>query len=57
MNNEHVLTRLAQHRERLAQAGNIATARYDKEQRGAITREIEAYWADMTRYFDQEHDG
>lgn len=59
MNNEHVLTRLAQHRDRMAEAGlgNLQSARFDKTRDDIITREIETYWQDMTQYFEQEHDG
>ncbi|AUV61464.1 hypothetical protein phiPsal1_054 [Pontimonas phage phiPsal1] len=59
MNNEHVLTRLAQHRERMAEAGlgALQSARFDRTKNDIITREIQTYWQDMTQYFDQEHDG
>jgi hypothetical protein len=59
MNNEHVLTRLAQHRDRMAEAGlgALQSARFDKTKNDIITREIETYWQDMNQYFDQEHDG
>ena len=59
MNNEHVLTRLAQHRNRMAEAGlgALQSARFDKTRDDIITREIETYWADMNKYFEQEHDG
>jgi hypothetical protein len=59
MNNEHVLTRLAQHRDRMAEAGlgALQSARFDRTKNDIITREIETYWQDMNQYFDQEHDG
>jgi len=59
MNNEHVLARLAQHRDRMAEAGlgALQSARFDKTRDDIITREIETYWSDMNQYFDQEHDG
>ena len=59
MNNEHVLNRLAQHRERMAEAGlgALQSARFDKTRDDIITREIETYWEDMNKYFEQEHDG
>lgn len=56
-NTEAMLTRLAQHRERMAEAGNLVTARFDKAAQDALTREIEAYWTDMSAYYDREHDG
>lgn len=54
---EQMLQRLAEHRQRMAEAGNITTARFDKSRNDAITREIEDYWQDMTAYYEQEHDG
>lgn len=54
---EQMLKRLAEHREKLAEAGNIATARYDKTANDAVTREIHLYWNDMTQYYQREHDG
>ena len=59
MNNQHILTRLAQHRDRMAEAGlgELQSARFDKTRNDIITREIEAYWADMTTYYEQDHDG
>jgi hypothetical protein len=59
MNNEHVLARLAQHRDRMAEAGlgALQSARFDKTRDDIITREIETYWSDMNKYFEQEHDG
>ena len=56
-NTEAMLTRLAQHRERMAEAGNITTARFDKAAQDAVTQEIQNYWADMTAYYEQDHDG
>ena len=59
MMEQEQLTRLAQHRQRMAEAGlgALQTARFDKTRNDAITREIEDYWADMRAYYDQEHDG
>lgn len=54
---EQMLARLAQHRERMAQAGNLVSARYDRQADDAITREMHLYWADMRGYYEQEHDG
>ena len=53
------LTRLAQHRQRMAEAGMgaLQTARFDKSRNDAIQQEIESYWSDMRNYYDQEHDG
>ena len=53
------LARLAQHRQRRAEAGlgALQSARFDKTRNDIITREIEDYWADMRNYYDQEHDG
>jgi len=54
---QDMLMRLEQHRRRMAEAGNIAQARFDKSQNDAITREIQLYWRDMTEYYEREHDG
>lgn len=54
---EQLLARLATHRQRMAEAGNIAQARFDRAAQDAITREIEDYWKDMRGYYEQEHDG
>ena len=54
---QQMLQRLAQHRERMAEAGNVATARYDRTKDDAITREMHLYWVDMREYFEQDHDG
>ena len=53
------LTRLAQHRQRMAEAGMgaLQSARFDKTRNDVIQQEIESYWADMRNYYDQEHDG
>ena len=53
------LTRLAQHRQRMAEAGlgALQSARFDKTRNDVIQQEIESYWADMRNYYDQEHDG
>jgi hypothetical protein len=55
--NEAMLTRLAQHRERMAEAGNLTTARFDKSEHNLLTQEIVDYWRDMSAYYDREHDG
>jgi len=59
MMEQEQLTRLAQHRQRMAEAGLVAlqTARFDKSRNDAIQKEIESYWADMRDYYEQEHDG
>jgi len=59
MLNESILVRLAQHRERMAEAGlgALQSARFDKTRNDIITREIEEYWRDMNSYYDREYDG
>jgi hypothetical protein len=59
MMEQEQLTRLAQHRQRMAEAGlgALQTARFDKSRNDAIQREIESYWADMRDYYEREHDG
>ena len=59
MMEQEQLTRLAQHRQRMAEAGlgALQTARFDKSRNDAIQKEIEPYWADMRDYYEQEHDG
>jgi len=59
MMEQEQLTRLAQHRQRMAEAGMgaLQTARFDKSRNDAIQQEIESYWSDMRNYYDQEHDG
>jgi len=59
MMEQEQLTRLAQHRQRMAEAGlgALQSARFDKTRNDMITREIEDYWADMRNYYEQEHDG
>lgn len=54
---QEMLQRLAQHRERLAEAGNITTARYNRAADDAVTREMHLYWVDMREYYEREHDG
>lgn len=54
---QDMLIRLEQHRRRMAEAGNISQARFDKTANDAITREIQLYWQDMTEYYEREHDG
>jgi len=59
MMEQEQLTRLAQHRQRMAEAGlgALQTARFDKSRNDAIQKEIESYWSDMRDYYEQEHDG
>jgi len=59
MMEQEQLTRLAQHRQRMAEAGMgaLQTARFDKSRNDAIQKEIESYWSDMRDYYEQEHDG
>lgn len=59
MLNESILVRLAQHRERMAEAGlgALQSARFDKTRNDIITREIEEYWRDMNSYYEREYDG
>ncbi len=59
MMEQEQLTRLAQHRQRMAEAGlgALQTARFDKSRNDAIQREIESYWEDMRDYYEREHDG
>jgi len=59
MMEQEQLTRLAQHRQRMAEAGlgALQTARFDKSRNDAIQKEIESYWSDMRNYYEQEHDG
>lgn len=56
---QNILARLAQHRDRMAEAGlgQLQSARFDKTRNDIITREIEDYWRDMNSYYDREHDG
>jgi len=53
------LTRLAQHRQRMAEAGlgALQSARFDKSRNDVIQKEIESYWSDMSDYYEREHDG
>ena len=59
MMEQEQLTRLAQHRQRMAEAGlgALQSARFDKTLDDIIQREIEDYWADMRDYYEQQHDG
>ena len=59
MKNEHILTRLAEHRTRMAEAGlgALQSARFDRTKQDIIQREIESYWHDMNRLLEQDHDG
>lgn len=53
------LARLAQHRQRMAEAGMgaLQSARFDKTRNDIIQKEIESYWSDMSDYYEREHDG
>ena len=59
MNNQHILTRLAEHRSRMAEAGlgALQSARFDRTRNDIIQQEIESYWEDMNRLLDADHDG
>lgn len=59
MNNEHILIRLAEHRSRMAEAGlgALQSARFDRTRNDIIQQEIEAYWHDMNKLLDADHDG
>jgi len=59
MMEQEQLTRLAQHRQRMAEAGMgaLQSARFDKSRNDVIQKEIESYWSDMRDYYDREHDG
>lgn len=56
-NTQAMLTRLAQHRERLAHVNDLPHTRYSKAENNALTQAVNEYWRDMAEYYDREHDG
>ena len=55
-NQTELLTRLAQHRERMAQLGVtvVQESQYSKADRNALTQAVEDYYQDVTRYWTPE---
>jgi hypothetical protein len=55
-NSEQLLTRLAQHRERMADIGVrvIQDSHYSKAERNELTQAVEEYYADVSKYWTPE---
>ena len=54
--NEQLLTRLAQHRERMADIGVqvIQDSHYSKAERNELTRAVEDYYTEVSKYWTPE---
>jgi uncharacterized protein YfkK (UPF0435 family) len=55
-NSEQLLTRLAQHRERMASLGVrvVQDSHYDKAERNELTRAVEDYYTEVSKYWTPE---
>ena len=55
-NQEQLLTRLAQHRERMAGIGVrvIQDSHYSKAERNELTRAVQEYYAEVSKYWTPE---
>lgn len=55
-NSEQLLTRLAQHRQRMESLGVrvVQDSRYDRAERNELTQAVEEYYRDLNRYWTPE---
>jgi hypothetical protein len=55
-NSEQLLTRLAQHRQRMTELGvtTVQQSHYSKQERNELTQAVEDYYRDVTHYWTPE---
>ena len=53
---EQLLTRLAQHRQRMTELGaaTVQQSHYSKQERNALTQAVEDYYEDLSKYWTPE---
>ena len=56
MDNSELLTRLAQHRQRMESLGVrvVQDSRYDRAERNELTQAVEDYYAEVSKYWTPE---
>jgi thiamine biosynthesis lipoprotein ApbE len=55
-NSEQLLTRLAQHRQRMTQLGvtTVQQSHYSKQERNELTQAVDDYYEDVAKYWTPE---